>query len=416
MRSPSKIACAMAMILALSAGPAVAQGAPHGFAARPTRTPAVLSHSPRSAPLGVKGLTLQQLSPTSLAAIAGNSGAAAAIDDNIPGSELTTSPVTGALDAAGNSHDVYFLYLEQGVSVDFALTGDPGTDFRLRMFDSTASDVSSTTGLVAESPGGGYSQTIKGDAPATGYYMVDVEAVSGSGTYMLTWSYGYSVNDDVPGVAIPASPVSEWLDANWDWDDVYRVYLGKGDKLSLGLTTVSASSTPEFDLDLYVYGPAATTVDSTQWVANSAHDGNNESLAYAAPVSGDYYVDVFACPTTGSGLSLLTWSHVMKPSIARTPTWSKATFKRKRGVARFTLGARLTGDGSALSGRYLYLQSSKNGKTGWKNVTRLKTNSTGRVSKPLAIKKAGTTYYRWYAYSTATTFAGGTVAQKVIVR
>ncbi|HET6351004.1 MAG TPA: hypothetical protein VFG89_02590, partial [Coriobacteriia bacterium] len=89
---------------------------------------------------------------------------------------------------------------------------------------------------------------------------------------------------------------------------------------------------------------------------------------------------------------------VPQASITKSPSKSSLTYKRKKGVAKFKLSATFKGwNSGAMTGRTVYLQTSKNGKTGWKNTHKLATGSTGKATKSFKIKTKGTRYYRWYA-------------------
>jgi hypothetical protein len=89
---------------------------------------------------------------------------------------------------------------------------------------------------------------------------------------------------------------------------------------------------------------------------------------------------------------------ITTPSIVRSPDTSSITVKREKGSAKYTLSATLRDtDGTLVCGARLYLETSMNGKTNWKNSYALKTNSAGVASKAFKSKKAGTVYYRWYA-------------------
>jgi len=87
---------------------------------------------------------------------------------------------------------------------------------------------------------------------------------------------------------------------------------------------------------------------------------------------------------------------VKTASISRKPNVSKVSYKRKRGVAQFTLSATMKGwGGKALSKRTVYLQTSRDGKK-WKSTYKLRTSSKGKASKLLRIKSKQVRYYRWY--------------------
>jgi hypothetical protein len=84
-------------------------------------------------------------------------------------------------------------------------------------------------------------------------------------------------------------------------------------------------------------------------------------------------------------------------SISRSPNKSTVTYSRKGGVAKFTLSAVVKGWGSkAISGRYVYLQTSTSGKT-WSSTYKLKTGSSGKASRSFKVTRKQVRYYRWYA-------------------
>jgi len=97
------------------------------------------------------------------------------------------------------------------------------------------------------------------------------------------------------------------------------------------------------------------------------------------------------------------------PAIARSPGRSSVTIRHRHGVGRYTLSATLRDtDGTRIIGKSVFLQTSANGSTNWKNTYSLWTNATGHVSKSFKTSRRVTRYYRWYvpdgdAYSTART-------------
>lgn len=103
------------------------------------------------------------------------------------------------------------------------------------------------------------------------------------------------------------------------------------------------------------------------------------------------------------------------PTLKRSPSSSSLTYKRKKGVAKFTLSATLSDPFGPLSAAYVWLQKSSNGKK-WSTLYKLKTNGSGRVSRALSTKKKGTTYYRWYAPATEVDRSAATGKQKVVVK
>jgi hypothetical protein len=102
-------------------------------------------------------------------------------------------------------------------------------------------------------------------------------------------------------------------------------------------------------------------------------------------------------------------------AIKRSPSGSSLTYKRRRGVARFTLGARLSDARGRVHGAWIWLQKSTNGRT-WRNVIRLRSNSLGMVAKGFSARKKSVTYYRWYVPATASDRATVTSKQRVRVK
>lgn len=421
MRKLICLMCSMALVLGVSASVASASPAQHTLLGHPAKlaagplgvSPSLRVSASRTGGSGlaadVLGTGIRPLGFGATSQLARGLKGVVVGDDNIPGSELTTSPVTGSLDATSDVDDVYWFYLEQGAEVTFDLTGDPGNTFRAVLFAPDATDVGVSPALQMDPAHLDYV------APTSGYYYVDMWANGSSGNYSLSWNMYMSPNDDIPGVAISASPVSEWLDAEWDGDDVYRIPLRAGDTLNANLDIVSAYSSPDFDLDLLLYGPSSTTLyPRPPYAAISAHDGNPEAISYVAPVTGDYYLDVAAW--SGWGPSYLTYTRIFKPALTRTPSASKVTVKRKGGKAKFTLGATMSDGGAKVASHWVYLQKSGNGKSGWKTYVRIKTNGSGRVAATITAKKKGTLYYRWYAPASANTYTTQTGTQKVTVK
>lgn len=113
----------------------------------------------------------------------------------------------------------------------------------------------------------------------------------------------YEEDDDIPGVPIQGVGffTGELYELS-DWDDVYRVYLWRGDTL-----TVSLSASPSTDFDLYLFPPSATTVgDGTGAVAVSLGGASSEYINFTADRSGYFYLDVYA--ETGNGTYQVNWS------------------------------------------------------------------------------------------------------------
>jgi hypothetical protein len=425
------------LLLALGAQPAFAAGhvaaasvpdkvagqatAPNGFRSVPT---AGLKSFADYAPLAVRPLSvagLARLRGMSLT-FGGGTNISDAVELPLP-SDLPS----GTVDAVTHPDDVYLFYLEQGGEMVFHLNlATPGSQVALRLYSPGTNDISVDSPWLSDT---GYSYPTDDAfvAPVSGYYYINVHAVTGGSAYTMDYDSYYAPNDNVrvDGALAPritASAVSNWLDVVWNADDVYTVPLHSGDRLSLSLSPIMAYSSPDIDLDLFLYGPSATDIypqdpnANAGMVAHSAQDAPAvEKIAYTAPTSGNYFVDVSAY--AGWGPSSLTWSvNPIRPSISRTPSAAKLTYTRKKGVAKFTLGARFTSQvGLPITGATVYLQTSSNGKT-WKSTYKLGTNSNGSVSKAFSAKKASVTYYRWYRAASSTSKSATSSTQKVTIK
>jgi hypothetical protein len=135
-----------------------------------------------------------------------------------------------------------------------------------------------------------------------------------------------------------------------------------------------------------------------------------------ARVSGDRVVWLQYGATSGFH-QILFAKPITKPTLSRSPGSSTITVKRNRGVAKYTLSATVKdADGALAAGKTVYLQTSSNGRTHWKNSYKLKTSLSGRVSKSLSWRSRGTRYYRWYAPSSAGYTSAYATKQTVKVR
>ena len=103
--------------------------------------------------------------------------------------------------------------------------------------------------------------------------------------------------------------------------------------------------------------------------------------------------------------------------ITRAPSASILTYRRRSGFARYALSAVVrTAKGAPVRNRWMYLQTSANGKTGWKSSYKMKTNASGKVAKSVLMRTAGSRYYRWYLPATKTNYLVRTGVQRVNVR
>ena len=114
------------------------------------------------------------------------SAARGADDSNIPGIPLPDNVVTGTL--GGPVYDrVYAIDVPADRVILLALSGDPGTDFDLYLFDGSATTVYATQGQVASSTSNSSTKSISFATMAGGRFYIDLNGASDVlGTFRLT--------------------------------------------------------------------------------------------------------------------------------------------------------------------------------------------------------------------------------------
>ena len=245
-------------------------------------------------------------------------------NDDIPGVAIPASPVIGSVSATGDHDDVYAVSLTKGEYLDLSLTAPVGTDFDVILFSPTATTIDNTDpdyeSPVAWLLEDTYPERVIYQADQDGTYYVDIWAFTGSGTYTLTWSIvSGAADDDIPGVALPSSPVNGSFDTVYDWRDVYSTSLVADQVFELDLTGDAGA-----DFDMYLWGSETTSVvnvGQTPFLAESAGDSTpDESISYLVPPGGDgtHYVEIldFFYGATGGGDYTLTWKK-STPDVAR---------------------------------------------------------------------------------------------------
>ena len=122
--------------------------------------------------------------------------------------------------------------------------------------------------------------------------------------------------------------------------------------------------------------------------------------------------------TIGGATTTLNTAMTITPSLTRSPTGSSKTYKRKRGRAKYTLGATVKGAGAIpMAGIRVRLQRSANGRTKWKTAGTYTSNSAGKVAKSFSSKRRSTYYYRWVVLSqSGVNGTPKTIKQKVRVK
>ncbi|WP_318506997.1 S8 family serine peptidase [Bacillus sp. T3] len=261
-------------------------------------------------------------------------------DDKIPGVMMQSNSVTGSLDEMNDYKDIWAVNLEAGKTYNFSFNGPAGTDFDYSIYDTNATDVYYDTPLrelfstISE-------EYVSLPVEKTGTYYIAVNSYTGSGEYSININNKPTViDDDIPFAApLGSTDINDFLDP-YDRDDVYSVELGKGDTITLNL---SSTATNGSDLDLYLYGPNATTVnyESMNYVPEVAFSNNfdtsTETITYTAEQAGKYYIDVNLSYGSGpyklsvnikkasSGGTIITKVDDSDTNIIYGGTWSKTT-------------------------------------------------------------------------------------------
>lgn len=149
-----------------------------------------------------RGLARGLLAAALLGGLAGAPAAhsvrAADSTSDIPGTPLPAAVVTGRL--GGPIYDaVYRITVAPGFVIVASLSGTPGTDFDLYLFNSSATTVLSNAGLVAKSTGPTSTESLSAPSPAGGTYYIDLNGASNvEGDYRLTVQ---TVADQTPPTA-----------------------------------------------------------------------------------------------------------------------------------------------------------------------------------------------------------------------
>jgi len=198
-----------------------------------------------------------------------------------------------SLDSGGDRNDIFSVYVTAGQRIKVGMTAPSGTDFDLYLYPPGTTDAALLPGgsgsAVASSTGGTYPKELSymPSAGAGGTYYLRVNATSGRGNYVITYSV-MDADNDIPGVPAPASPINDdlrfWIDEN----DVFSVSLAAGEQIMTSLTGQLHT-----DFDLYLYAPGSADLSSSP-VATSAGGAYPEKFKYVVPAGsgGTYYLRV----------------------------------------------------------------------------------------------------------------------------
>lgn len=229
-----------------------------------------------------------------------------------------------------------------------------------------------------------------------------------AGLAAATWGVVGAVgagDNDMPGVPLPASPVTGSLDDYVDFDDVYAVRLQVNDKLEVSMTGDDGT---QFDIWLWSPGtksiftekPLSRVIQSSQDPASSS-----ETFWYPVRNAGTYYLHVFnpldsALASRGTYRLSYEVTRLPSPTVSlkapATVGWGKTA----------SIAGTVTLDGEGQRGARVLIQSKAAGSSAWKDLNfdkvayRPKTvaNDAGRFT--YSVKPTKKTQYRAVVWPT----------------
>lgn len=180
--------------------------------------------------------------------------------------------------------------------------------------------------------------------------------------------------NDVPGSALPVSPVVGTLDGAsevGDYDDVFGVHLDAGQWIY-----ASSAGQSGTDFDLYLWGPATTSVQQgTPAVYHSeTQRSSSERILYKAPSAGVYFLDIWAFD--GAGSYNISYGF---PSVAPTVT-VVASSTCAWGGSAVVKGRLAVPAPSSAAGEVLNLYAKPYGATSWARVGQTTASEAGDYS------------------------------------
>lgn len=211
----------------------------------------------------------------------------------------------------------------------------------------------------------------------------------------------------------PGSPASQTI-GWWLGQGASVTYLPQDVGVIAG-SVAAAGSGPLGGVSVSLSGGPSTTSAMNGLYAFQAVAPGVHTISFTKPYFASFTTTVSVSAGSSYTISAVLTPFQLPPKIVRGPNGASLAYKRKKGVAKFTLSATLSDARGALVGTTVWLQRSSNGKK-WSNLYKLKTNASGKAAKAFSVKKKGTTYYRWSAAATAFDRAGVTAKQKVVVK
>jgi hypothetical protein len=211
---------------------------------------------------------------------------ALAADDRIPGVSIPDSPFSGTVGGSGDGGDVFSIHLEKGELLTADITSEGEVELDLLGPGSTKASKEE----LDFAWGGIDTQYLSHVAPESGTYylyvwdMDEEDAVD----YRLSYRVAAAAPDDcIPGIAIPASPLTGTVSLPTDEWDVYAVFLRSGQALQT--STDSTRTYLGVGPRLAVAPPGSTS----EWDARElSYQGDWRNRTYMASTTGMHYLFV----------------------------------------------------------------------------------------------------------------------------
>jgi len=321
-------------------------------------------------------------------------------NDEIPGVPAGASPIVESLDLSADQHDVYEIAANVGEKITVSLAGPATGDFEVVLFPPTASQVGTDSPVIG-ALGGAYPREFTYLPKLDGSYYIDVYCADGFGDYSLTWDVvPAAADDEIPGVALPASPVPGTLAEYGDVDDVFALDLAAGETVSFSLSGDAGT-----DFDLALFDSVASNVYLDTPIAFAATDAYPEVLNYTSATAATYYVAVRQY--LGDGGYTLSYTRGVETSLTidGPPSVVSPNSALLSGV--------LNAGGVGSVGETITVEAMPDGSASWSPVGTDVTDATGAWS--LSVTPSVQTQYRAVFAGTPTLLASMSSAHTVAV-
>jgi hypothetical protein len=282
---------------------------------------------------------------------------ALAVDDNVPGVPIPSSPFGGTLDQDIDYDDVYSIYLAAGQVLQASITGDGGTDFDLYLYAPGTTDVM-VDDWVALAEEVTYPDTFVYTASVSGTYYLDAYAATGSGSYTITY--------DAAAPVVVCSPLSVYTDSALI--DVSASDAGVGVK----------------DVSYSLDGEATVTVSGA-------------SAQVSTSVLGTHSLSVWATDNIGNSSAPVQHSFTVEDDtvLGLTPSVSTPAYGSR---VALTATLKRSGQMSAVSGKTVVFERQSG--SSWLSVGTASTDALGVAAVSLTpYGNAKTTYRARFAQS-----------------